>query len=308
MSVATRQRVRALADRMGYRPNAAARLLREMANGRAEGRFLGTLAYVVSPHEASQMRHPQARERYPWHFEPADRALRHGYSVDIFVVDPGVKEQRKIRRVMRARGIRGALIAAGNRNPKELDLDWDRLAVVTTSAQFGTNFLHNITVPYFQDTYFAAQQLIERGFERIGFVMTGNVLDAYLGGYEVAMKAAKMPVIPPLFAEVGVPKGVKSWIKRNRLDCVLTTTGSDLLMALREMGVRVPEELGFAVIDDIDDPGVLSGLRQPRLQLNRWGIDFLHNLLTHNEFGIPSDPLQMQFSSTWSEGQTLVPR
>ena len=307
MAPATRARVQSIARRLGYKPDAAARSLRDSARGSAAPAFRGTLAYVVTPHEAAQMREPRARERYPWHFEITDRAALYGYSVDRFAYDPESAEQRELLRVLPARGIRGAVFSGNGRDLRAVRLHWDQLAAVTLSAIPGSRFLHNLSISYFQDAYLATQKLVERGYRRIALVLMSGAPDAILGGYEVALQLAGLPIPGPLRAGSGVPRAFASWMRRAKPDCLLTMGGPEYLVAVRELGLRVPQDLGVAFLDDLDAPGELSGLHQPREQLLRWGVDLVHTMLTHNEFGPPADPVEMQFASLWREGGTIRP-
>lgn len=304
MAKATREKVQALAVEMGYEPNAAARSLRESGRSSRPATFRGTLAYLLSVHENSQIQEANAREKYPWHFALLDRAHRLGYTVDVFVVSKRDKPGQ-LNGVLRARGIRGLIISARHRDPRVYPVDWASFCAVSLHAEPSSHFLHNLSVPYFQDTYDAARQLLAKGYQRIGFLMVGNVLDSFLGGYEVAVGRSGLPVLPILTQEQFVEKPFVSWLKRTRPDVVLTTSGMEIVGAIRRLGMRIPEDIGVCVVDDIDKPGYLSGMRQPRCQLSRWAVDSLHSMLTHNEIGPPTDPMEIQFPSRWTEGQTV---
>jgi len=307
MSKRTRERVQELAAQMGYKPNAAARSLRESGKPDRSTTFRGTLGYLISQHEDTQMRGKHGRERFPWHFEVIQRAQLLGYSVDTFVVNEG-EESHHVNRVLRARGIRGLIISAAHHNPRDYPISWEGFSAVSLHAEPSAHFLHNLSVPYFQDTYDAARHLLARGYQRVGFFMVGNVLDSFLGGYEVAVGRAGQPVLPVLTQEHFQGRPFLAWLKRTRPDVVLTTSGMEVVEALRRSGRTIPEEIGVCVTDDIDEPGYLSGMRQPRRQLCRWAVDSLHAMLTHNEIGPPTDPVEIHFPSRWTEGKTLKSR
>lgn len=304
MARETRERIRALAERLGYRVNPAAKSLREA--GASSGMpFRGTIAYIISRLEDQQMRARDARSQFWWHFEISDRASRHGYTVDTFILEPGDPAAAHVQRVLYARGIRGIILSAHHRDPREYGIEWENYAAVSLSALPTAHFLHNLSVPYFQDTYDAAQRLTALGYRRIGFLMVGNVLDPFLGGYEVALQRSGLELFPVLRSECGVPAESVRWIKKHRLDAVLTTSGLDVVEAIQKARLRIPQDVGICVIDDIDKPGFLSGMQQPRRQLSRWAVDSLHNMLTHNEIGPPLEPVEIQFPSRWSPGNTV---
>lgn len=305
MADATRAHICQVAASMGYEPVAAARSLREFGKTGKSASFHGTLGYLIHPHEVRMMALPEARTRYPWIFQVENRAASHGYSTDFLPINDSTADQGELRRILRARGIRGVIISGRHDDHKALNLDWSRLSAISLSAAPSLRFLNNLSVPYFQDTYFAVTELVRRNYRRIGFVMVGNVLEQFLAGYETAVHRCRLPEIKPLVSMRGVPKNFESWVQKNRLDCVLTTTGLELLEALRATGRRVPEDIGMGFVDDYDAPGLLSGLHQPRVKISSWAVDMLHTMIQRNETGVPEDPVEVHFPSNWSEGTTL---
>ncbi len=307
MSKQTRDRIQELAAKMGYEPNAAARSLRESGTSDRTKTFRGTLGYLISSKENAQMQEKRGSELYPWHFEVLNRAQRLGYAVDTLVVSPGDKSGH-LNRVLRSRGIRGLIISAHQKDPRDYPIDWEKFCAVSIHAEPSAHFLHNLSVAYFQGVYDAARKLVSMGHQRIGFLMVGNVLDSFLGGYEVAVGRSGLPVLPGLVQQTFQEKPFLAWLKRIRPEVVLTTSGMEVVEALRRNGLSIPKDIGVCVIDDIDKPGYLSGMRQPRSQLCRWAVDSLHSIITHNEFGPPTDPVEIQFPSRWADGQTVRPR
>ncbi len=174
------QGVQELAAKMGYEPNAAARSLRKSGSPEQSTTFRGTLGYRISTHADAQMRRKEGRESFPWNFEVIHRARRLGYSLDIFVANVGGKSCR-LNRVLRARGVRGVIISASHHDPRDYEIDSKFFPAVGLHAHSSAHSLHNLSVPYFQDTYDAARHLLARGYQRIGFLMVGNVLDSFLG-------------------------------------------------------------------------------------------------------------------------------
>lgn len=307
MSKVSREKVRKLADRMGYRPVAAARALRGRAGGYREAGFQGTVGYLVYSYEMGMIRAPGARERFPWVFAAQERAKDLGYAVDHFLLEEDRRSSRALGRILKARGIRGLILSAKHDDLSTLEFDWDSHCAISLSASPSIQFLTNLSIPFFQDTYTAVIELWRRGYRRVGFVMIGNILDQFLAGYQSAVHRTGLPVVAPLVSERGVPQRLDDWIRRHRLDAILTTTGLELLDAVQSTGRDVPGDIGMCFVDDIDAPGRLSGLHQPREKLASLAMDMLHLMIQHHEQGIPADPLDVHLPSSWSEGETLLP-
>lgn len=192
-------------------------------------------------------------------------------------------------------------------DPRDYAVDWPNFAAVSLNAIGSAHFLHNLSVTSFQDVFAATNHLLAMRYERIGFFMLGNVLDSFLGGYEMALRRAGGLALPPLIQKHLAEKPFLAWLRRTRADVVLTTSGMEVVDAIRRSGRHVPADIGVCMTDDIDHPGYLSGMRQSRSEVSRWAVDSLHSMLTHNEIGPPLKPVEIQFPSRWTDGRTLRP-
>ncbi len=307
MSVKTRERIKEIAVRAGYEPVAAARVLRGIARTGQTKPFQGAIGHLLHPHEMVMMQRKEARSLYPWLFEVGNRVNCHGYSLDVLPIAPS-SSGNSLKRIVSARGIRGVVISGIHDDHRRLNLAWHQIAAVSLSAAPSVQFLTNLSVPYFQDTYSAVQEVGRRGYKRVGFVMIGNILEQFLAGYETAVHSLRLPVIKTLVSKSGVPAGLAGWIRKNSVDCIVSTTGLELLEALRVGGFSVPRDIGLCCVDDFDAPGLLSGLHQPRVKLASLAVDILHTMIQRNEIGIPDCPMEIHLPSEWSEGTTLSPR
>lgn len=303
----TRERVRAIAAKLGYRPVAAAQALRGLARERGEVGFQGTIGHLVYPHEMAMVKAPDGPTRFPWVFAVSERATGLGYSVDHFLVEDDRRGSKRLGEILKARGIRGLLISAKHDDLTTLQFDWAAHCAISLSASPSIQFLTDISIPFFQDTYTAIVELWRRGYRRIGFIMVGNVLDQFLAGYQSAVHRTGLPMVPPLISAVGVPAQLDAWIRKHKLDAILTTTGMELFEAIRDTGRDVPGDIGLCCVDDIDAPGFLSGLHQPRTRIASLAVDMLHLMIQRNEVGVPSDPMEIHIPSSWTEGHTLLP-
>jgi len=121
----TRERLQALAEEMGYRPDAALSALNAYRKVRLNVKFQATLALVTDNTKWSEY-HTGRRLRAGL----IAQAKRLGYEVDEFYLGENGLTEARLAKILHSRNIRGVLLG-GMRHPNTvLDLPWDRYACV----------------------------------------------------------------------------------------------------------------------------------------------------------------------------------
>ena len=133
IAAATRERIRAAAERLGYQPNAVvSQLMAQLRTGRTRN-FQAKLALVNANLDPEAMRtHPTV----PTYVEGCEsRAAKLGYSFDRFWLhDPALTADRWLR-ILTTRGIKGLILVGlmdTNHLPAALMPVWRQLPTVVT--------------------------------------------------------------------------------------------------------------------------------------------------------------------------------
>lgn len=133
ISPTVREAVKAVAVRMGYVPNPLVQSLMSQRRTGREGQAAETIALVTNyPHDAW----PQ-KDVCRWYFKGIEeRALQLGYRVEVFSLEALHHDPDRLGRVLRARGIRAAVLGFSRDEEHPVALDVSGLSVVGLSTYF----------------------------------------------------------------------------------------------------------------------------------------------------------------------------
>ncbi len=302
----TRARVRQAAQALGYRPNP---VFTQMMRAVRHSGPVRTRAILGILHGFSES-HPE--RSVPFHGEwvagARERAESLGYVVDeIWMTQPGMSA-RRLGSVLHARGI-ASLVIAPLPEKRRIDLDWSRFSAVTAGLFLLEPRLSRVVPNHQQAMLLCLQQLMARGYQRIGFILEGW-LEEFATFHFVAPflwfqhQIGPRQVIPLFETRGHTQKEFNSWYRKHRPQAVIVT-GSAGLTWLRATGARVPDEVGVVFTQSTGAPaGFCSVDEQPR-RLGAAAIDLVLSEASHGERGIPANPKTVFTEIGWSEGTSL---
>lgn len=305
----TRERVKAAAERLGYRPDPA---LATLARQRWAGHETGSgaaLAYLVDSRMENFVTHRR--------FLRAARARgeERGYNLHEFdFADyPSVEAAS---RVLYHRGIRGLLVPqlAHTVGPGILDLPAEKFTVVCLDLGWDPVPFHVVGQDTFAETRRVWQEVTRRGFRRIGGAVLAHtphaVDDATRLGASLASQEDWVPAkarLPLLKTDPRDRDGFFRWFRQHRPDVVIGFIPRihDWLV---EEGWRVPEDVAFAALTMVAPEWPhLSGCISQGENIGRAGVDGLIATMAENEWGVPTLQRKLLLQPIWHEGQTLGP-
>lgn len=304
-----RERIQALAEAMGYRPDPA---LRALAKYRAQGRaveFRGLLAWVTNE-----------RTRYGWrHYEKAayfDGAKRRagelGYDVEHFwSLEPGLTPER-LRQILLARGVRGVLLPPPPPGKPRVELNWDGLAVVSFGCSREEPRLHSIHCHHYRAMELLLGELWALGYRRPGLALNRSVNASVDGAWSAAYfnfandNSAKMP--RPLIDDDWGAAELLAWRESQRVDVVVSER-HEVFAWLGDGGVDVPGECGFALTARHPSHPLCAGIDENSTVIGAASIDLLTSLVERGESGVPAHPQNVLIEGCWRPlGATLWQR
>ncbi len=178
---ATRRRIQAIAEKLGYQPNVAARNLALMRTERAPagGGSLPIAWINQEPRRDHWRSDPEARS----YLEGAQqRAAEAGYHLEEFwTQEPGMHVARLVQ-ILRARGIEGVIFPAHRSfDFSLLHQGWHDFAMVGMNDHRLGEWLDVVCPDYHRNMDVVLRHLRRLGFERIGLVLTAQ-FDAATSG------------------------------------------------------------------------------------------------------------------------------
>jgi len=309
LSPETIERIRRVAEEMGYVPNP----------------LLASLASRRFKEEDGIQRVPLAFLEWPLAFDGSSRGVgnyrqplmaeaeRLGYQIEIEQA-PEVSRLQELSRMLYHRGVQG-IVVTGSLPPDFLrrfesrHFSWVQCGRYQVSAPF-----HTVRPNTFQAIKLAFSQLHRLGYQRIGFAIGQHETlleddEARLGAAEAMMAFHQEERIPPLFREVVTKAHLEPWLKKHRPDAVIGFSLGTVYQ-LRDLGYRIPDDLGFVALhldpNSVDAPS--AGLNQDKEEVARQSILLMDQLIRHKEVGIPPKPVQLLVSSLWVDGKTIRTR
>lgn len=322
--LATRERIQAVAEKLGYSPDPALSALVLYRRNVAPARRTETIAYVTRGKTAWGWRENPAEEQC---FLGAQRkAAEGGYQLEHFWLgEPGMSA-RRLSSVFFHRAITGVLFAAHDFAADErLDFDWDRLTAVKIGPSATTPSLHRVTSDATGDVRLAMRQAAHAGFRRIGLILPQEWDDradlAWSGGFLAEQTrlpgAQRIPIFfhraaggsAPYFDR---PSGVAldvaklgHWLFDFQPDALL---GSLPLVstALRHLGIEIPRDVGFIELQQQHANAAIAGIRQNHRRIGEVAVDLLIGQLQMNLRGLPAYPTATLVEGTWCDGASLA--
>lgn len=297
----TRARVRAAAARLGYRPDPALAALNHYRHQRASTTQGYVLAYVTCFEQRSGWQQsPFFRRAFRGAF---DRAESLGYRMEhAWLTEPGLTRER-FAQVLETRGIRGLLIAPMPRPASGLELPWDRFSCVAIGPSLVSPVLNSACGDQYQAVMLALERLRLLGYRRIGLLIDPDADRRHQGKYQAAIAFTATAKTPrPLVASEPSDDDLRAWLRRHKPDVVISDVDANLDRLVR-LGVRVPQEIGFASLVRSGRKEI-SGVETFPEQIAGAAVQRLQQMLYENETGVPELPTCTFLSGKWVDGDT----
>jgi len=309
LTVATGQRVRGVARRLGYVPDPrVAELMGSLRLGRM-GAPTTEIAFLSFKHPVYGVKDSPTAQRF---FRGAEaRAKQLGFRLERFVIDADSLTEERVSAILRARAIRGVLIAPLPKDVGALKLEWGRLAVVAFGHSLADPRVHRVSAHHAHTMRLALCELESRGYRRCGVYLreglNARVDDAWLAMYYYHWHTSHPGVapIPPLIAETWKRAQFESWFRAHRPDAVVTIQlpALEWLQAL----APVPRAAGFAHLDWSEEMGDVAGIDQQSERVGAAGLEQVAAQLLQHEYGIPNNQKTIWSEGVWREGATARP-
>ena len=284
-----RRRVLASAQELDYTPN---RIARSMSTQRTLSIGL-VVADITSP-------------SIPWMVRGVeDTAHRNGYSVALCNTDEDPTKERLYLSVLRESRVDGVLLVASGGDTGHVE----------RAVEAGTNLvlldrpIPDLPLPCVQadnlrGIYQATEYLLGLGHRRIAMMVGDLAISTAaqrLAGFEAAFAAAGAPLDPALVVPAGLTEraaheaALRLYTDADRPTAIITwcdVTTNGLLATLRELRVRIPEDISVVGFDDqpyfalLEHP--LTAVSQPIYDMGQRACELLLRLI-HGETDLPSE-------------------
>ncbi|MDR1280624.1 MAG: LacI family transcriptional regulator [Opitutaceae bacterium] len=317
LPAATRERIRTLAEKMGYRVNPLLTALVQQRRTARSGKFQGALAFLTRSQAGQRVLKENAYVARM--FEAArTHADELGFKLEAFEAAEFGPPAR-LEKALHARGIRGVFLPPSD-EPEggPVALNWEHFAVVTFSTNLRTPPMDRVDTDHFGATYQAVHVAWERGYRKPGFFVLSHSDVASQGRWRGGFLASglereglRTSLIPPLVAEEAeFDAAFERWLARRKPDVLISNSLSlrRCERVLGRLGLKVPRDMAVVEINIHSQENRHSGLYTCVEESSRRAIDLIVGKLYRNRLGLPENPAILLTTPVWHEGTTLPVR
>lgn len=223
---------------------------------------------------------------------------------------PGLTGKR-LSQILISRGIQGLLLAPLPSPGAYMDLDWQHFYTVAIGYSVLQPGVHRACFHQARSMRLHLNKLRSYGYRRIGLMLTWNgdlrtdhnLLGSYLAEQQEQPEPSRLK--PFLYSDVLDKGKVARWLEREKPDCVMTL-GPEHLSIIKQLGYSVPRDIGVSTYGWVKDNPEIAGVDERWEALASTALEMILELMTRNEFGIPTYPRFALIEGVWKDGQTLM--
>ncbi|MFA6286020.1 MAG: LacI family DNA-binding transcriptional regulator [Opitutaceae bacterium] len=312
LSRATCERIQRIAAEIGYAPDPFLSGLSAYRKQIRPAKYQATIAWLTNDEPGSNWTWTMS-PTFCSYFEGAkQRAAELGYQIEEHRMRTADMTPTRLEQVLKARGVAGLLMAPQPHPGIKLDgFHFETFSAVTIGYTLVSPQLHLITLHAFRSIELLMRRLLAMGYRRPGLAL-GTESDEradnnWSSGFWSEQRRLQARNRLPMYAEQTRSlerEPFLKWFRKHKPDVVLTM-GAEVCQWLVEEGLRVPEDVGVALLTVPDEGKYYSGLWENPHIIGARAIEFLIDLTHRNERGVPKVPLCLLVMGTWVDGKTV---
>lgn len=298
VGAAMREKVRQMAEEMGYRPDPEiAKLMTHMRRTRAKA-APRTLAFVWAERDAEEIAASSWSQQLV--LGARQQAQKLGFELEEFYLKARGMTGRRLSGILEARSIPGFILSPLiSRSRGHVSMDWEKFSSVVIGLGYARPALHRVHHHHFLGMMTALRRLRKQGHKRIGFYCGSTINERMFRAWSASF-LAHHPLAKPegLLALRKLPSKADflAWVKAEKPEVVVDGghVVEDWLKAIPEP--RRPRHVTLAWRADHAD---VPGIDQQADVLGAAAIDLLVAQYQQNERGIPAAPRIVTTEGVW---------
>ncbi len=311
VSPETRDRVLAAARSLNYQPDPHLARMMHLVRGRKASKQRAVIAVIREDIPGDPMR--DAAYQFVSIDDIRYRAQQHGYQAEEFWLGRDKLTPKRLQKILHARGIEAVIVSPQSSALPCRELDYTPFAAVTFGFAMREPPLHICGTNLNLGIQMAAAELDRRGYQRIGVAVTRWIDFRSQNGYSGGMyffhqdlpPKRRVPTLLMPHHQISENFATFSeWIKKHRPDALITFD-THVPGWLKQLGLRMPEDIGLVVHDWTPPMKAYAGIHHRRDQIAGAAVDLIATQLLHHEFGIPAVPRQILISPEWVDGESV---
>lgn len=307
ISVGLRQRIKTLAEDMGYRRDPCLSLI-------AASRWKGIQAPpgVVIAHITMPLVDREVEGVTDEFLRLKEYCGESGYLIEQFHLSE-YRNARHLSKTLRGRGIRGVIISQIWDDNFCDQFEWEHFAAVAVNEGYYSPPVDLYTPNYTNTLCQCWQNLLARGYRRPAVVVMrehrDNFFNFIISSTAQSLQKATLPReerIPVQFTDPNKPEATRAWIEKYAPDVVIGFNDAQY-WALRHSGYHIPSDLAFASMwRQPHDPGLIAGMMIDEKELIFQAASRVDSLLRVGQFGPPETTMTHRLNGKWTDGKSIA--
>ena len=305
---ATRDRVRKIADDIGYQPDPALSALAAYRSSLRPPIFQGQLAWLSA--SDADKKWSEIDVYFEYMKSATAQAARCGYTLLDCDLGSESMTPRRLASIMKARNVRGILVCPLPDRHAAIDLPWENFSAVTLGHALVHPHLHVVSADHYRSTRCIFQRLRQLGYRRIGLAVPmdlnvrigGDFLAAYLLEQQAVAEEHRLPAF--LDPTAPSPSRFAAWLRQTKPDALISTSYyyPDYLTKL---GVRIPDDMGVAILFKKVVGDDFAGIDQNPRQTAAVATNILISMIERSERGAATTAQHIRVEGTWHDGWSV---
>ncbi|GAB5560508.1 MAG: hypothetical protein SynsKO_21550 [Synoicihabitans sp.] len=306
----TINRVKKIADELGYRPDPALSALAAHRCRLQSNRSVSVIALVSNwSTRDGWLNSPGAKELFD---NASARATSLGFDLQHFWAREHGGFSPRLSSVLDARGIKSVILAPAQSESVSTDISWDPFTVVSLEPPPIDVILPHVGINHFANVVRCWHELTARGFQRVGLITRDAQLGSAQGQciaahtFSQSRTASPFDQVPDLTLGTGNDAAqIASWLKEHRPQAVIASTPVHHLIE-QELDILVPEEISYVSLNvTAEKRADISGIDSNIGMVGETVVDTLNQLLQRGITGCSKSPVGTHVSGAWQEGTSL---
>ena len=305
-----REKVRKIADELGYRPNPFVSAFTAQVRGYRRSPQHATIALLNTYRDDEKM---EFIDRYTQ--GAIDRAEQLGFRVDVFHFQKLGRKDARLLQILRSRGILGLLILPLPIYENLKTLDVEHLACATIDVSDKLPAISHAVPDYFRHMQTTLEKLQTAGYKRVGFCTKPTEISSF-AHYSMAsylLWQQRQPVRARLKIHVDSGQNEHRAEDRDAFFKWLETSSPDAVVSndiryyhwMVEAGIEIPGEMGFCTLSIEDPREELAGIDQRQQLVGAAAMDLVVGHIFRNEYGLPIAMKTVFVDGIWHDGKTV---